>query len=100
MLNISLLIFNTYKSNPYLNSFLYNFYTNWLDKLDALTEVESIGQVLYTYYVLQFLISGLILLLAVICAVSLTINKYSWQYKKQILFKQLSRNYKNALLHY
>lgn len=41
---------------------------------DILTEVEGLGQVVYTHYVLQFLISGLILSLAVVGVVILTID--------------------------
>ena len=37
----------------------------WFEKIDCLTDLESIGQILYTNYVVQFLISGLILLLSV-----------------------------------
>jgi NADH-quinone oxidoreductase subunit J len=41
---------------------------------DILTELEGLGQVVYTHYVLQFLISGLILSLAVVGVVILTID--------------------------
>jgi NADH-quinone oxidoreductase subunit J len=41
---------------------------------DILTELEGLGQIIYTHYVLQFLISGLILTLAVIGVVTLTID--------------------------
>lgn len=94
---ILLVVSDTFKTNPYINSSLFNYYTNWLDKIDSLTELESIGQLLYTHYVLQFLIAGNILLLSVIGAVSLTINT-NYITKKQVIFKQLSRTYKNVLI--
>ena len=94
---ILLVVSDTFKTNPYIDSSLFNYYTNWLDKIDSLTELESIGQLLYTHYVLQFLIAGNILLLSVIGAVSLTINT-NYITKKQIIFKQLSRTYKNVLI--
>ena len=94
---ILLVVSDTFKTNPYINSSLFNYYTNWLDKMDSLTELESIGQLLYTHYVLQFLIAGNILLLSVIGAVSLTINT-NYITKKQVIFKQLSRTYKNVLI--
>ena len=94
---IFLIVSDTFKNNPYLESNLFNYYINWLDKIDSLTELESIGQVLYTHYVLQFLIAGNILLLSVIGAVSLTVNT-NYFTKKQIIFKQLSRTYKNVLI--
>lgn len=94
---IFLLISKNFTSNSYINSVLYNFHTNWFDKLDTLTELESIGQILYTNYVLQFLIAGNILLLSAIGAVSLTL-KTKQSFRKQIIFKQLSRTYKNVLI--
>ena len=94
---IFLLISKNFTSNSYINSVLYNFHTNWFDNLDTLTELESIGQILYTNYVLQFLIAGNILLLSAIGAVSLTL-KTKYSPRKQIIFKQLSRTYKNVLI--
>lgn len=97
LIEIVLVISDTFTTNPYLESSLFNYHTNWLDKIDSLTELEAIGQLLYTHYVLQFLIAGNILLLSVIGAVSLTINKNHFT-KKQVIFKQLSRTYKNVLI--
>ena len=85
--------------NPYSNNgLLENFHFNWFVRLDPFTEIQSIGQVVYTQYVLQFLIAGNILLLATLAAVVLTINTESDNEKKQIIFRQLSRSYKNALI--
>ena len=88
-----------FSENPYTNAlFLENLHFNWFERLDTFTEVQSIGQVVYTQYVLQFLIAGNILLLATLAAVVLTINTDSSNEKKQVIFRQLSRNYKNALI--
>ena len=97
---IVLVIKETFNVNPYNNSFITNFYINWYGKLDVCTEISSIGQVVYTQYVLQFLIAGNVLLLATLAAVVLTINTDSTKmnHKTQIIFKQLSRNYKNVLV--
>ena len=94
-----LIISNSFKSNPYSSSFLYNIYTNWFDKTDALTELETFGQLLYTYYIVQFLIAGIILLLAVVGSVVLTLNtlKTESSSKNQVIFRQLSRTFKNSL---
>jgi len=100
LIEMLLVIFNTFKVSPYnFNVFLFNSYTNWFEKLDSLTDLESIGQILYTNYVVQFLIAGFILLLSVIGAVVLTIQTSTKQEKTQSIFKQLSRNYKNVLLY-
>jgi NADH:ubiquinone oxidoreductase subunit 6 (subunit J) len=48
------------------DSFYFHTYTNWYDLIDSVTDVEVYGQVLYTYFVLQFLVAGLILLLVLI----------------------------------
>lgn len=90
-------ISDSYLNNPYYNSFLSNHYVNWFEKIDFLTNIESIGQVLYTFYVVQFLVSGLILLVAVLGAVVLTMSNYKTTTKKQILFKQISRSYKKTV---
>ena len=51
-------------------------------------------------YVLQFIIAGNILLLATISSVVLTLNTNleDKNNKTQVIFKQLSRNYKNVLV--
>ena len=96
---IVLVIKEIFKSNPYQENFFFNFYVNWYDKLDSFTEINSLGQIVYTQYVLQFLIAGNILLLATVAAVVLTLNtNIESKAKTQIIFKQLSRNYKNVLI--
>ena len=95
---ILLIVKETFKSNPYKSDLLYNFYTNWYDKIDSFTEIQTLGQIIYTQYVLQFLVAGNVLLLATIAAVVLTISTKSENYKNQVIFKQLARNNKNVLL--
>jgi len=96
---IVLVVTETFKTNPYKNSILSNFYVNWFDKIDVFMEIQAIGQVVYTQYVLQFLVAGNVLLLATLAAVVLTINTNLKNVDKtQVIFKQLSRNYKNVLI--
>ena len=98
-LEIVLIIKDMFIYNPYNISLIVNFYVNWYDKLDIFTELNSIGQILYTKFVFQFLLAGNILLLATLSAVVLTSKTDSKiNYKTQIIFKQLSRNYKNVLI--
>ena len=97
LFEILAIIFKNFKPNPYKEKFLANFYYNWYEKLDALTEIEAIGQVLYTHYVLQFLVAGFILFLAVVGSIVLTITPSSKKSKSQIIYRQISRN-KNAIL--
>jgi len=95
---IIVVILETFETNVYNSSPLHNFYVNWYDKTDVFTEIQALGQVIYTQYVLQFLISGNVLLLATLAAVVLTLNTTVSSSKTQVTFKQLSRNYKNVLV--
>jgi NADH-quinone oxidoreductase subunit J len=95
---ILLVIQETFQANPYGTTFLHNAHFSWYDRLDSFTELHAIGQVVYTEYVLQFLIAGNVLLLATVAAVVLTLNTSEESDKKQIIFRQLSRSYKNVLI--
>ena len=100
IVEILLVLFKTFQSSPYIKGELFfNEYTNWFEKIDILTDLQIMGQLIYTHYVLQFLIAGFILLLSVIGAVILTIKTTTKQEKTQSMFKQLSRNYKHVLFH-
>lgn len=68
----------------------------WFYSVDKMPNIEAIGQVLYTHYFILFLISGIILLVAMIGAVSLTLQ-FNKKVKNQFLFRQLSRKAFNAL---
>lgn len=98
LIEIILGIKETFNINSYTNSFLTNWYFNWYERVDTFTEIQAIGQVVYTEYVLQFLIAGNVLLLATIAAVVLTLKTDVNTDRKQIIFRQLSRSYKNVLI--
>lgn len=83
--------YNNFKLNPYSESFLYNSYINWFDKIDSISDIKSIGQIVYTHYVVQFLVAGFILLIAVLGAVVLTLDQNVVNFKSQDTFKQTSR---------
>ena len=68
-------------------------YRKILNQLDSITNVETIGHVLYTYYAFFFLAAGIILLIALIGAVTLTKKeKKNDNYLTKNLYKQLSRS--------
>lgn len=70
-----------------------NNYYNWYYNLDVLPDVFVFGQVFYTHFVLQILIAGLILYIAVIGVAFLTVRS-SFEKKsklEQSIFRQLSR---------
>lgn len=67
-----------------------NDYINWYDLLDSTSDVEVYGQVLYSYFVLQFLVVGIILLVVLIGVVYLTNTYTSNRAVDQSTYKQLS----------
>jgi NADH:ubiquinone oxidoreductase subunit 6 (subunit J) len=75
---------------------LTNNFFNWKDQLDPITNLEALGQVLYTYYFVYFLIAGLILLVAMIGAIVLTMQ-LNRQVRRQAIYRQVSRNFENAI---
>ena len=80
--------------NDINNEFLNNLNVNWFDLIDSSTDIEIYGQILYSFFVLQFLVSGLILLVVIIGVVFFT-NTYSkFKTMDQSAFKQLSASSK------
>lgn len=67
------------------------FLKNFINELDIITNIETIGQVLYSYYTFFFLAAGIILLIALIGAVTLTKKEKKNNFKQNI-YKQLSRD--------
>jgi NADH-quinone oxidoreductase subunit J len=64
---------------------------NFENFLDPLTSIDVIGQSLYNYYLLCFLLAGLILLVAMIGAIILTLN-FSSKRQNELVSRQLSRS--------
>ena len=75
-----------------INSFFLNI--NWYNFLDAISDVEIYGQIFYTYFVLELLIAGLILLAVIVGIVYLTNNYNNKHTIDQSTLKQLSVNSK------
>ena len=92
-------IFTTYyhliEQSFFKNDF---FYRQVVNQLDTITNIETIGQVLYSYYAFFFLVAGIILLIALIGAVTLTKKeKKNPNFLTKNLYKQLSRNSLQAI---
>ena len=73
-----------------INSLSQDIFLNWYDLIDSISDIEVYGQVLYSYFVLQLLVVGLILLVVLIGVVYLTNNYSSNKTVDQSTFKQLS----------
>ena len=70
----------------------HNVYLNWYDVLDSMPDIYVFGQIFYTHYVLQILIAGLILYLAVIGVAFLTVRSaFDRTVNEQSVSRQLSR---------
>jgi NADH-quinone oxidoreductase subunit J len=61
------------------------------ENLDCLSNVDVLGQVLYNYFTPCFLMSGLLLLIAMVGAIVLTLN-FSSDRKNELFYRQLSRS--------
>jgi NADH-quinone oxidoreductase subunit J len=86
---------NTFFITTPRNTFYIDGHINWYDLISSTTETEALGHVLYSYFVLHFLVSGLILLVVLLGVVRLTNVseiKVRNKNKTQALFKQLSKS--------
>jgi NADH-quinone oxidoreductase subunit J len=79
-------------SNTFQEDELYQFHGSYdnIFIFDSLNNIDILGQVLYNYFLVCFLLAGLILLIALIGAVVLTL-RFNTSQKKQHVFRQLSR---------
>lgn len=87
-------IFTSYHHNMdswFVKNHNYFTYKEQQIQFDIITNIETIGQVLYTHFFFFFILAGLILLIALIGAVTLT--KKNKKNNTIDLYTQLSRNY-------
>lgn len=85
--NLSVFNNNTHNINKTLE---YNHYLNWNEIIWSLSDIQVYSFVLYSFYILQFLITGLILLVVFIAIVHFT--KTTHNKKNQSILKQVSKN--------
>ena len=65
---------------------------NWLGEIDGISNLVLLGDLLYTHYSVVFIVSGLVLLLAMIGTIVLTLH-HEVNVKRQEVYKQVGRNY-------
>jgi NADH-quinone oxidoreductase subunit J len=80
-------------TTQFSGSFYENNFKNWYALVDATNDVNVYGYVLYSHFVIQFLVAGLILLLILIGVVHLTKSNKK-DTIQQVSFKQLARRAK------
>lgn len=92
-LELASLISKSFNDNFYTKRLYFNTHLNFYNILDSLMDLEIYGQLLYTQFVLQVLIVGLILFLVLVGVIFLTTKPIYKNFKGQTLFCQLSRSY-------
>lgn len=70
---------------------------NWIEMLDGVINMVSLGNVLYTYYVYYFIVAGFILLLAMIGSIVLTLHHHG-VVKRQEVYKQVGREFNKTVI--
>jgi NADH-ubiquinone oxidoreductase chain 6 len=89
---IPLLFYNTESFEEFKMS---NF-INWAENLQTVTNIQAIGNLVYTYYFYFFLMSSVILLIAMIGAIVLTMQK-GIRIKRQQVFLQNTRDFAKTI---
>lgn len=69
----------------------------WVDNIFSLNNIFILGNVLYTYYSFLFIVSGIILLVSMLGAISLTLHRRN-DVRRQHIYKQIQRNFSSAIL--
>ncbi len=71
-------------------------FINWSENLQTVTNIQAIGNLVYTYYFYFFLMSSIILLIAMIGAIVLTMQK-GIRIKRQQVFLQNTRDFAKTI---
>jgi NADH:ubiquinone oxidoreductase subunit 6 (subunit J) len=75
---------------------LWPFFVEWSSLQRPISNIQAVGQLIYTYYAYAFLVASLILLVAMIGAILLTMYK-GVQVKRQEVFEQNTREFSKTL---
>ena len=88
IVQIFLILEKTFSNSKFWIGNLPYTFENYLDSLNS---IDVIGQGLYNYYLVCFLLAGLVLLVAMIGAIALTLN-FSSERKNEFVPRQLARS--------
>ena len=72
-------------------------YLDWFQQVDVVSNIETLGQVLYTEYLVYFLLAGVIFLVAMVGAIVLTMSTRT-SLRRQLIYQQVSRDFDNSTL--
>jgi NADH-quinone oxidoreductase subunit J len=74
-----------------------NFVNEWSTSVVPVSNIVALGQLLYTYYSYLFILSGIILLVSMLGAISLTLHRRN-DVKKQFIYKQIERDFSSSII--
>jgi len=77
---------------------LINIRQNLLFKLDLLSDIEVIGQIISVNFSVQLLTAGLILFLGIVGSLVISLNFNYKKVKHQTFYKQFSKSFKSSLV--
>jgi NADH-ubiquinone oxidoreductase chain 6 len=84
---------------PLLNTNFINQFEiiDWFSIIDDVSNIETMGNLIYTYYFYFFVLSAVVLLIAMIGAIVLTAQIRDKNLHSQNIYHQMSRTSKNAI---
>lgn len=91
---VPLFVNNSFSSIKYIINDLNSY--SWINRIEYLTNSQVLGNLIYTYYFALFLIASMVLLVSMIGAIILTMNKRT-NVRKQDIFAQISTDVKKAI---
>ncbi len=68
----------------------------WAEHLNEITDIETIGLLIYTYYYYFFFVIGLILLIAMVSSIMLTLS-HKKLVRRQDLFNQINKSFEKTI---
>lgn len=69
---------------------------DWASNMESLTNIQTLGELLYTHYFYLFLLGSLVLLVSMIGAIVLTLN-HGRQVKRQQIHQQVARDLERTI---
>jgi NADH-quinone oxidoreductase subunit J len=95
---VDLVSIDAYNMSVLLNNEGYhiNYLNIWQSHVSFFNNVVVLGNLLYTYYSYLFIMSGIILLVSMIGAISLTLHRRN-DIKRQYIYKQIQRDFDSAV---
>lgn len=69
---------------------------NWASQMESLTNIQTLGELLYTHYFYLFLLGSMVLLVSMIGAIVLTLS-HTKQVKRQQIHEQVARDLEKTI---